>query len=327
MTALFVLVTMAGVMKIIFAGTPNFVLSTLEVLIDSDHEIVAVLTQPDRPAGRGRHLVASPVKQRAEQAGLTIMQPDTLRSDTIQDDIRTLKPDVMVIVGYGLLLPKAVLDIPKYGCVNIHPSLLPRWRGAAPVQHTLLAGDTETGVCVVAMDVGMDSGPIYKTHKMTLKGDETTGDLYPHLFHLGAEMLLSVLHEIESGTAKPQVQSSEGVTLAPKINKAEAQLNWEQSAVQLDACIRAYNPVPMAYTHWGERRVRIGFARAISETAEAAPGIVAGLSEAGIDVATGDRVLRILQLQLPGGKMISSADFFHAHSHEIKVGETRFVME
>ena len=311
-------------MKIIFAGTPEFAIPTLQKLIDSKHEVVAVYTQPDRPAGRGRKLTPPPVKVLALQHGLPVMQPKTLRDNESQRALAELQPDVMVVVAYGLLLPQAVLDIPRYGCINIHPSLLPRWRGAAPIQHTLLAGDKETGVTIMQMNAGMDAGPILQQSKSAINTQETSGDLHDRLSHEGGELLLDTLKKLSANNISPQAQDEKSVTLATKFNKQDAKIDWSQSANQITNQIRAFNPWPVAHTNWSDISLRIWQAEPIPEQSSCPPGTLVKINPDSMDIACGDGMLRVLAVQLPGKTKQAFADFARGHKNRLVPNETAF---
>ena len=299
-------------MNIIFAGTPHFAVPSLEALIKSHHNVIAVYTQPDRPAGRGQKLTASPVKALAEQHVLPVYQPVSLRDKASQDTLRALAPDLMVVVAYGLLLPQAVLAIPRLGCINVHPSLLPRWRGAAPIQRTILAGDTRTGVATMQLDAGMDTGPVLSLEQTDVLPLETSGQLHDRLAVMGASLLLNTIDGLEAGTLVAMPQSDVGVTHAAKITKAEAQLDWHLSAMALQHCVCGYNPTPVAHTTYNNQVLRVWQAMCLSEDAvDVLPGKIIQASKMGIDVATGKGVLRLLQVQLPGGKPITAAEFLN----------------
>ena len=300
-------------MNILFAGTPVFAVPSLEALIKSQHHVTAVYTQPDRPAGRGQKLTASPVKILAEQYGLPVYQPASLRDPAAQDILKALAPDIMVVVAYGLLLPQAVLDSPRFGCINIHPSLLPRWRGAAPIQRTILAGDQRTGVAIMQLDAGMDTGPILLLQETDVSSAETSGQLHDRLSEMGASLLLEALEGIQKGTLVGVPQSVEGVTHAAKITKAEAQLNWNLSALALQHCVCGYNPVPVSYTTYKNQVLRIWEAECVSESRNAgvSPGFIIEASRNGIKVGTGKGILSLLKVQLPGGKPITAAEFLN----------------
>ncbi|WP_140726517.1 methionyl-tRNA formyltransferase [Pseudomonas sp. Hp2] len=299
-------------MRIVFAGTPGFAVPSLRAAAQR-HEVVAVYTQPDRPAGRGRGLTPSPVKLEAIARGIPVLQPETLKSPESQDALRRLAPDLMVVVAYGLILPKAVLAIPTHGCWNVHASLLPRWRGAAPIQRAIEAGDAETGVGLMLMEAGLDTGPVLLEQRTPIGADETGGQLHDRLAELGAQVLSDGLGLLRAGIRPvPRPQPAEGVTYAHKLDKAEARLDWNQPADVLARKVRAFNPWPVAEAQLAGERVRIHAAVALERTAPAAPGTVLAASKQGIDVACGEGALRLRVLQREGGKAITAADYLNA---------------
>jgi methionyl-tRNA formyltransferase len=282
---------------------------------------MAVYTQPDRPAGRGLKLMPSAVKQCALQHHLPVYQPVSLKSAAEQDVLASFHADAMIVAAYGLLLPAAVLAIPKYGCINIHPSLLPRWRGAAPIPHTILAGDAVTGVTIMQMDQGLDTGPMLYQQEYVLQGGETAQHLHDSLAVLGAEALLTTLALLPQNQLYPQRQNEALSTYAHKLSKEEATLDWRLSAVELERRVRAFNPWPVAHTTWNQQNLRIWQARAVDiRIKEAIPGMIMGASDKGIDVATGKGILRLQQLQLPGSKVLPVADFFNAQRNTLAIG-------
>lgn len=296
-------------MRVVFAGTPEFAVPSLQQLLQSQHEVVGVFTQPDRPAGRGRQLRPSPIKACAVEAGLPVHHPTTLRDVQVQNTLRGLSPDVMVVVAYGLLLPKQILELPKHGCINVHPSLLPRWRGAAPIQHTLLAGDQETGVAIMQLDEGMDTGPIYMMEKAPIEPTDNSATLHDRLSVFGANLLVKTLDELQAGTITAQPQSTQGVTHASKINKADAVIDWRLSAREIFNQVRAFNPWPVSQTTVGDRTLRVWEAALLEQSTQEQPGTIIAVTEFGVDVATGDGCLRLLRVQLPGGKQIAASEF------------------
>ena len=299
-------------MRIVFAGTPAFAVPCLRAAA-RHNEVVAVYTQPDRPAGRGRSLTASPVKLEAVQRGIEVLQPETLKKQVSRDALRALAPDIMIVVAYGLILPQSILDIPKYGCWNVHASLLPRWRGAAPIQRAIEAGDTETGVCLMQMEKGLDTGPVLLSQSLAIGEHETGGQLHDRLSELGAQVLADGLGLLRVGiTPVARPQPAEGVTYAHKLDKHEAKLDWSQPAVALANKVRAFNPWPVAEAELAGDRVRIHAAVALQAAHGATPGTVLAAGRDGIDIACGDGALRIRTLQREGGKAITAADYLNA---------------
>jgi methionyl-tRNA formyltransferase len=300
-------------MRLVFAGTPDFAVPSLRAAAQRN-EVVAVYTQPDRPAGRGRGLQASPVKREALARGIPVLQPESLKSALARDALMALKPDLLIVVAYGLLLPQAILDIPAHGGWNVHASLLPRWRGAAPIQRAIEAGDSETGVCLMRMEKGLDTGPVLLSQAVAIGTNETGGQLHDRLAALGAQTLADGLGLLRAGLRPvAQPQPAEGVTYARKLDKAEAKLDWAQPAEVLARKVRAFNPWPMAEAMIDGERLRLHEARALSMRHTAAPGDIVAATRDGIDVACGDGVLRISVLQRDGGKPVTAADFVNAH--------------
>jgi methionyl-tRNA formyltransferase len=304
-------------LSIVFAGTPEFSVPALEALVRSSHQVVAVYTQPDRPAGRGQHVSMSAVKARALQHDLPVEQPVTLRDAAAGARLADWSADLMVVVAYGLILPAAIVRTPRLGCVNIHASLLPRWRGAAPIQRAILAGDTQTGVTIMQMDEGLDTGPILLEQPTAIGARETASQLHDRLALLGAQALLEALDGIAADALRPRVQPSQGATYAAKIRKDEAKIDWAQSAAEIDRKVRAFNAWPIAETTWQGRQLRIWEAAPIeSDAASTRPGTVVATTSAGIDVATGAGVLRLERVQVAGRKATSAAEFLNAHRLE-----------
>lgn len=300
--------------KIVFAGTPDFSVASLEALLGSEHELVAVYTQPDRRAGRGRQLHPSAVKTAALAAGIPVCQPHTLRSDEALAELQSWQADLMVVVAYGLLLPKAILEAPRLGCINVHASLLPRWRGAAPLQRAIEAGDTESGVCIMQMDEGLDTGPVWHRVNQAIT-DETTGDdLHDQLAAVGAQALLDALPQVLAAEHSPVAQVEEGSCYARKLHKQEARLDWSRPAVELARQVRAFNSALVAQGQVEAKVLRIWEAEPMPSPSGPAVGAVLAESSAGIDVQTGDGVLRLLRLQPVGKKPMAVADYINGRS-------------
>ena len=305
-------------LRVVFAGTPAFAVPPLRAL-HSRHQVAGVLTQPDRPAGRGRELAASPVKQVAVELGLPVVQPVTLRGDPAAlaatlAQLSCWRPDVMVVVAYGLILPREVLELPRLGCLNIHASLLPRWRGAAPIQRAILAGDAETGVCIMQMDEGLDTGPVLKCAAMPIGAEVTAATLHDEMAELGAVQLLAALDGLVAGTLLATSQPATGVTYAQKLSKAESDIDWRRSAVEIDRQIRAFNPWPVAQARLDGEVVKLLRSRlgAGPAPAGAAPGAVLGLKGDALEIACGEGVLQVLETQRAGRKPVAARDFHNA---------------
>jgi methionyl-tRNA formyltransferase len=313
-------------MKIIFAGTPEFAVPSLQMLLDSEHEICAVYTQPDRPAGRGRKLQASPVKALALLAGISVFQPLSLKTDEDLQQIRSFNADLMVVVAYGMILPQAVLDVPKLGCLNVHASLLPRWRGAAPIQRSLMAGDEKTGVTIMQIVRKLDAGDMLHKEECVIGDTDTAIDLHDKLAALGAIGLIKVLAQIEAGTLHPEQQDETLVTYAEKLEKSEAVIDWTQSAAELTRKVMGLNSWPVAQTLYQGNVLRIWLAVAVNEAGATSrsplqePGVVRCVDK-NMDVATGLGFLRLLEVQLPGGKRLPVQAFLSAHDvNGVKLG-------
>ena len=311
-------------LRVVFAGTPDFAASSLAAVLDSEHEVVAVYTQPDRPAGRGRKLTPSPVKQLAQEHGLPVVQPASLKDADAQAELAALNADVMVVVAYGLLLPQAVLDTPRLGCINVHASLLPRWRGAAPIQRAIEAGDSVSGVTIMQMDAGLDTGAMLYEVRTPITSRTTGGDLHDRLAIQGANALIHVLDNLDNGSLEATPQPEEGVTYAAKLSKAEAELDFTQSAEQLARKIRAFNPWPVAWCTLGNDRLRLLMASV--EQGEQPPSPPGTLLEHGDDhlrIACGEQgqeVLCVSRAQLPGGKAMAIRDLLNARQTSLTVG-------
>jgi methionyl-tRNA formyltransferase len=285
-----------------------FAVASLKALVESCITPIAVLTQPDRRAGRGKRLSASPVKQFAEDLGIPVLQPETLRDASVVAELEAMQPDLMVVAAYGLLLPQNVLDIPRAGCVNVHASLLPRWRGAAPIQAVLLAGDEKTGVCLMSIEAGLDTGPVYSSEAITINDDETAGELHDRLAKLGGRVLAQHVREIVAGKLEAIVQDDSRATYAGKIATADAAIDWRRSARDIDRQVRAFNPVPGAWFMHGDERIKCWRAKAVAGV-DAPPGTVVAASQEGVVVACGDGALSIESLQRPGKRTITAGEF------------------
>ena len=303
---------MAQTTRIVFAGTPPFAATILGTLLERHWAVECVLTQPDRPAGRGRKLTASAVKTLAEQAEIPVYQPARLTGSESIERLVALRPDLMVVAAYGLLLPQAILDLPRYGCINVHASVLPRWRGAAPIQRAILAGDKTTGVTIMQMDAGLDTGDILTTAACEIRVDDTTDSLRDRLAKLGAQSLLSTLEKLRDGTLCARRQDSALATYAPRVEKSEALIDWARPASVLALMVRAFNPWPIAQTSYANAPLKVWKAEPLAYTGDAAPGTILDVSKQGIDVATGGGRLRIHRLQVPGGRPIAVSDFLNA---------------
>lgn len=309
-------------LKMIFAGTPAFSAVTLQALLDSPHDVIAVYTQPDRPAGRGRKLTASPVKSLALQANLPVYQPLTLVSEDEQKIIAEMQADVMVVVAYGLLLPQAILNAPRLGCINIHGSLLPRWRGAAPIQRAILTGDSKTGITIMQMDKGLDTGAMLHTVECDILASDTSETLYEKLAVIGATAVLETVNQLAAGAVvNPIPQNNDDATYAHKIKKEEADLNWQLPAVVLERAIRAFNPWPICQTRFNDQVLRVWEATVIpTNVATYQPGEVLAISPLGLDIATGHYILRLQKLQLPGGRVLPVADILNSRQLNFSIG-------
>lgn len=315
-------------LRIIFAGTPDFAASALVALINSEHEVIAVYTQPDRPAGRGRKLRASPVKEVALENNIPVLQPENLKESEAQDTLRSFNADVMVVAAYGLILPQVVLDIPRLGCLNIHASLLPRWRGAAPIQRAIAAGDTESGITIMQMNAGLDTGDILQLSACPITNDDSGGSLHDRLAEIGASTILKILEDLTSNNIKAVTQDDSLATYAHKLEKAEAQINWQQSANEIERLIRAFNPWPVAFTNLNKKALRIWQAQALTENINTdlsvepgiKPGTVISCDKKGIDISCGEGVLRLLKLQPAGSKAMDVAAFMNGHAKQLSVG-------
>jgi len=306
-------------MRIVFAGTPEFAAEHLKALLDSPYEIVAVYTQPDRPAGRGQKLMPSAVKALAVAHGIPVLQPQTLRNAEAQAELAALQPDLMVVVAYGLILPQAVLDIPRLGCINSHASLLPRWRGAAPIQRAVEAGDTESGVTVMRMEAGLDTGPMLLKVATPISAEDTGGSLHDRLAQMGPPAVVQAIAGLADGSLQGEVQNDALATYAHKLNKDEARLDWCRPAVELERLIRAFNPWPVRHSTLDGESVKVLAANVAAGKGE--PGEILSASKDGLVVACGDQALSLTRLQLPGGKALSFNDLFNSRREKFAAGK------
>ncbi|PXZ06728.1 methionyl-tRNA formyltransferase [Gilliamella apicola] len=308
-------------LNIIFAGTPDFAATHLKALIDSSHNVIAVFSQPDRPAGRGNKLTTSPVKQLAVEHNIPVYQPTTLKTEEIQKIIADLNADIMIVVAYGLILPQAVLDIPKLGCLNVHGSLLPRWRGAAPIQRACWAGDSETGITIMQMDAGLDTGNMLYKLACPIEANDTSATLYEKLAKLGPQALLDTLTLINQGKVKPEKQQQSQATYAEKLSKQEAKLDWNLSAKQLERCVRAFNPWPVSYFEVNGEPVKVWQAQVITVEHNQPIGTILQVDKKGICIATSDGALNMTVLQPAGKKPMSAQDLLNSRKAWFEVGK------
>lgn len=302
-------------LKVIFAGTPEFAAIHLTALLNSEHDVVGVYSQPDRPAGRGKKLQPSPVKQVALEHNLPVFQPLNFKDSASVDELKDLNADIMVVVAYGLLLPQAVLEVPKHGCLNVHASLLPRWRGAAPIQRCIEAGDKVTGITIMQMDIGLDTGDMLHKVSTGILADDTGGSLHDRLAELGPDALLSTLAQVESNSLTAEVQNNALATYAHKLKKEEALIEWAQPAHEIALKVRAFNPFPMTYTLLGDHRIRVLTAHALDKPSTALAGTILAVSSEGLEVACEESTLLITQVQLAGKKPMRVADIINGQPH------------
>ena len=305
-------------LRIVFAGTPEFAAEHLKALLDTSHQIVAVYSQPDRPAGRGQKLTPSPVKQLALQHEIPVYQPQSLRDPAAQAELAALVPDLLVVVAYGLILPQAVLDIPRLGCINSHASLLPRWRGAAPIQRAIEAGDSESGVTVMRMEAGLDTGPMLLKVHTPIAAEDTGGSLHDRLAALGPQAVVEAIAGLAAGSLVGEVQDDSLATYAHKLNKDEARLDWTRPAVELERLIRAFNPWPICHSSLNETPLKI-LAGHLAD-GQGQPGAILAASKDGLTIACGQGALCLTRLQLPGGKALNFADLYNSRREQFAVG-------
>lgn len=306
-------------MRIVFAGTPEFAAQHLQALLDAGREVIAVYTQPDRPAGRGQKLMPSPVKQLALQHDIPVHQPQTLRDPAAQAELASLQADLMVVVAYGLILPQAVLDMPRLGCINSHASLLPRWRGAAPIQRAIEAGDAESGVTVMQMEAGLDTGPMLLKVRTPIAPDDTGGSLHDRLAALGTNAVVEAVAALEAGTLAGEIQDDSLATYAHKLNKDEARIDWTRPAVELERRVRAFHPWPICHSTLDGAAVKIHAAE--PGTGRGVPGQIIDADKNGLDVACGEGSLRLTRLQLAGGKPLAFSDLFNSRREQFATGK------
>ena len=306
-------------MRLIFAGTAAFAATQLTALLAAGHNIVSVLTQPDRPSGRGLHTLSSPVKQAALGRGIEVLQPPSMKDAATQAMLVGLGADAWVVSAYGLILPPAILAGPRFGCLNVHASLLPRWRGAAPIQRAIMAGDEATGISIMQMDQGLDTGPLLLQRSIPIAPDDTAGRVHDRLAELGATLILEVLERLAIGTIAPVPQSNLGACYAAKITGADARIDWSQSAVGVARMIRALDPSPGAHARLGEQTLKLWSARAHDTKTDRAPGTIVGIESDGVHVACGDGVLIVTELQRSGAKRLPAGEF--VRGFQIRVGE------
>lgn len=298
-------------LNIIFAGTPDFAAGHLQALIDSRHNVIAVYSQPDRPSGRGKKLQPSPVKKLALEHDIPVFQPLNFKQDDAIDQLKALNADIMIVVAYGLLLPTAVLETPKMGCLNVHASILPRWRGAAPIQRAIQAGDSETGITIMQMDAGLDTGDMLSKTFIDIDDDETGASLHDRLLEKGPTALLQTLTLLQAGEAVAEKQDDTLANYAHKLSKEEALINWALPATQIDLNIRAFNPFPGAYTLLGDQRIKVWQAKVLNESTTLLPGTIAKVSNDGVDVATQSGLIRLTNVQLIGKKPMAIRDIIN----------------
>src|SRR5690554_6896361 len=310
---------MSTSLRIVFAGTPEFAASHLQALLDSEHSVIAVYTQPDRPAGRGQKLTPSPVKQLASKHDIPVLQPINLRSAEAQQELARFNADLMVVVAYGLILPQAVLDSPRLGCINSHASLLPRWRGAAPIQRAIEAGDTESGITVMQMEAGLDTGPMLLKVATPIAASDTGGSLHDRLASMGPPAVLETVAQLLAGTAQPVIQQNELATYAHKLSKGCAFIDWQQPAQVIERAVRAFHPWPISHTLLGETSIKVHAAQVVEQ--QGTPGSILQVSREGLLVACGQDALLITQMQLPNAKALAFADIYNGRAELFTLGQ------
>lgn len=307
-------------LRIVYAGTPEIASTILQQLLVADENIVALYTQPDKPAGRGRKLTMSPVKVLGLKHGIDLFQPASLKDLDAQQQLQALRPDLMIVMAYGLILPQAVLDIPTLGCINIHTSLLPRWRGAAPIQRAILAGDKKTGVSIMQMEAGLDTGPVIYQDAIDITENETSQSLHDKLASVGGSAILHTLQLLREDRWQPTNQDDVDACYAAKIDKTEAHIDWQQTAVAIERQIRGFYPWPVAYTTLADQRLRIYQGKVLAENSDQPPGTIIGVAPSGLSVATGQGMLQLQRVQLPGGKPLAIKDLLNAYQDKFSLG-------
>ncbi|WP_341660260.1 methionyl-tRNA formyltransferase [Vibrio sp.] len=311
---------MSKPLKIVFAGTPDFAARHLAALLSSEHEVIAVYTQPDRPAGRGKKITASPVKTLAIEHNIPVYQPENFKSDQDKQDLASLKAELMVVVAYGLLLPQAVLDMPKLGCINVHGSILPRWRGAAPIQRSIWAGDEQTGVTIMQMDIGLDTGDMLKIATLPIEPQDTSASMYNKLAELGPKALIDCLGEIANKSASAEKQDDDQANYAEKLSKEEARIDWSDDAKHIERCVRAFNPWPISHFVAGDKNIKVWQSKVVQQDTNQAPGTIIQADKTGIYVSTGKDILVLEQLQVPGKKAMPIQDILNSRANWFEVG-------
>lgn len=311
---------MSKPLKIVFAGTPDFAARHLAALLSSEHEVIAVYTQPDRPAGRGKKITASPVKTLAIEHNIPVYQPENFKSDQDKQDLASLKADLMVVVAYGLLLPQTVLDTPKLGCINVHGSILPRWRGAAPIQRSIWAGDEQTGVTIMQMDIGLDTGDMLKIATLPIEPQDTSASMYDKLAELGPKALIDCLGEIANESASAEKQDDDQANYAEKLSKEEARIDWSDDAKHIERCVRAFNPWPISHFVAGDKSIKVWQSKVVQQDTNQAPGTIIQADKTGIYVSTGKDILVLEQLQVPGKKAMPIQDILNSRANWFEVG-------
>ena len=308
-------------LRIVFAGTPEFASAHLQAILDSEHEVIAVYSQPDRPAGRGQKLKPSPVKELALKHDIPVYQPKSLRNEEAQKELADLNADLMVVVAYGLILPQEVLDTPKYGCINVHGSILPRWRGAAPIQRAIEAGDKESGVTIMQMDIGLDTGDMLIKACCPINEEDKASDLHDRLIEVGRPALIEAMDAISEGTIKAEKQNDDDACYAHKMSKEEAQLDWNKAAAQLDCQVRAFNPWPVTTTKLDDLGIRIWEAETVAEHSDQEPGTLVRADKNGLDIACASGILRVTKLQLAGSRAMGVQDLLNSKKELFPVGK------